>query len=141
MISGLSGLSPAMPVPCKREIFSSRVISLTTIEARASGERFAFDQGWFPVDCASAEEKENRSARVDAASAIENRGGILLPVDGIVASVFKFTANYIHYKNDNVEGFWHSLPEMRVPSNSFGGYLLSLLWGLLLAWVDRRPMP
>jgi hypothetical protein len=92
---------------------------LTTIEARSSGERFAFDQGWFPVDCASAEEKENRSARVDAASAIENRGGILLPVDGIVASSFKFAANYIHYKNDNVEGFWHSLPEMRVPSNSF----------------------
>jgi hypothetical protein len=34
-----------MPVPCKREIFSSSVISFTTSAARSSGERRLFIQG------------------------------------------------------------------------------------------------
>src|SRR5256885_12104138 len=45
MASGLIGLSPTMPVPCSIWIFSSIVISLTTIEARSSGERLRFIQG------------------------------------------------------------------------------------------------
>ena len=45
MASGLIGLSPTMPVPCSIWIFSSMVISLTTIEARSSGERLVFIQG------------------------------------------------------------------------------------------------
>src|SRR5690348_2584829 len=45
MASGLIGLSPTMPVPCSIWIFSSMVISLTTIEARSSGERLGFIQG------------------------------------------------------------------------------------------------
>ena len=43
--SGLMGLSPAMPVPCSNWIFSSSVISFTTIAARSSGDRVEFDQG------------------------------------------------------------------------------------------------
>src|SRR5271165_1332144 len=43
--SGLIGLRPCMPVPCRNVIFSSSVISLTTIDARSSGERLGFDQG------------------------------------------------------------------------------------------------
>src|ERR1051326_1272522 len=43
--SGLIGLSPTMPVPWSREIFSSSVISLTTMAARWSGDRLAFIQG------------------------------------------------------------------------------------------------
>jgi hypothetical protein len=46
MASGLIRLSPSMPVPCSIEIFSSMVISLTTIAARSSGERLEFDHGW-----------------------------------------------------------------------------------------------
>src|SRR6476661_5777978 len=45
MARGLIGLSPTMPVPCSIWIFSSMVISLTTIEARSSGERLVFIQG------------------------------------------------------------------------------------------------
>src|SRR5436305_176288 len=48
MASGLIGLSPTMPVPCSIWIFSSIVISLTTIEARSSGERLVFIQGCDP---------------------------------------------------------------------------------------------
>src|SRR5579872_2902964 len=46
MINGLRGLRPAIPVPWSIEIFSSRVISLTTIDARSSGDRLAFIHGW-----------------------------------------------------------------------------------------------
>src|SRR5579885_1368898 len=45
MINGLRGLRPAIPVPWSIEIFSSRVISLTTMDARSSGERLAFIHG------------------------------------------------------------------------------------------------
>src|SRR5215831_19512562 len=44
------------PFPCKRESFSSTVISFSTISARASGERLASDQACFcstPGPCAS----------------------------------------------------------------------------------------
>ena len=34
-----------MPVPCSIEIFSSSVISLTTIDARSSGERLWIHPG------------------------------------------------------------------------------------------------
>src|ERR1035438_8045599 len=51
--SGLIGLSPSMPVPCNNETFSSSVISLTTQDARSSGERLEFVQGLaLPPDCA-----------------------------------------------------------------------------------------
>src|SRR6266487_1963008 len=55
--SGLIGLSPIMPVPWSIVIFSSMVISLTTIEARSSGERLGFIHGCgLPPDCAAAME-------------------------------------------------------------------------------------
>src|SRR5579864_2233866 len=54
--SGLIGLRPAIPVPWSREIFSSSVISLTTIAARWSGDRLGFIQGCcLALDCAPAE--------------------------------------------------------------------------------------
>src|SRR6202162_2228829 len=53
--SGLIGPRPFMPVPCKREIFSSSVISFTTRAARSSGERAVFIHalaGLCPPACA-----------------------------------------------------------------------------------------
>src|SRR5580658_4439355 len=38
---------PGMPIPCNRSIFSSSVISFSTMFARSSGERPAFIHGWF----------------------------------------------------------------------------------------------
>src|SRR6266403_2208470 len=43
--NGLTGPSPLIPVPCRSEIFSSIVISFTTIAARSSGERLKFSHG------------------------------------------------------------------------------------------------
>src|SRR5260370_1825853 len=42
---GLIGPSPCMPVPCRREIFSSSVISFSTMAARWSGDSDVFIQG------------------------------------------------------------------------------------------------
>src|SRR5450432_3210118 len=43
--SGLIGPRPGCPVPCSIVIFSSSVISLTTMAARSSGDRLVFIQG------------------------------------------------------------------------------------------------
>jgi hypothetical protein len=49
------GLNPTMPVPCIIWILSSRVISLTTIDARSSGDKPEFTQGCdLPSDWADA---------------------------------------------------------------------------------------
>ncbi len=36
-----------MPLPCTRLIFSSSVISFSTMSARSSGDKLVFIQGWF----------------------------------------------------------------------------------------------
>jgi hypothetical protein len=46
MASGLMGLRPWSPVPWRREIFSSSVISLRTRSARSSAEREGFIHDW-----------------------------------------------------------------------------------------------
>src|SRR5882724_124502 len=55
MESGLMGLRPSMPVPWRREIFSSTVISLRTGSARSSAERAGFIQGCVGFDLAAFE--------------------------------------------------------------------------------------
>src|SRR5579859_1612931 len=56
-ISGLSRLSPSIPVPWSRLIFSSSVISLTTMDARSSGDKLVLLHGCFVVgDCAKPDE-------------------------------------------------------------------------------------
>src|SRR5579863_3250000 len=60
-INGLRGLSPSIPVPWSREIFSSSVISLTTMDARSSDDRLGFIQGCcLALDCDTAEGISNR---------------------------------------------------------------------------------
>src|SRR5882724_10652994 len=56
MESGLMGLRPSMPVPWRREIFSSSVISLRTRSARSSAERAGFIQGCVDFDLAAFED-------------------------------------------------------------------------------------
>src|SRR5215470_365158 len=51
--SGLIGPSPGCPVPCSNVIFSSSVISLTTIAARSSGDKLVFIQGEEAFVCAA----------------------------------------------------------------------------------------
>ena len=65
------GLSPTIPVPCSIVIFSSIVISLTTIDARSSGDKPEFIlRSDLPSDWADAIEmsegmrsREQKSAR------------------------------------------------------------------------------
>src|SRR5579872_766243 len=85
--SGLIGLNPTMPVPWSREIFSSSVISLTTMAARWSDERLVFIQGrCLALDCAPAEdgsrklEVVRRKKRADFASAVVRRDMTQPPV-------------------------------------------------------------
>src|SRR5215510_13556260 len=62
-----------MPVPCKREIFSSRVISLRTMLARSSGVRAVFIhaccEGSVSV-CAKQTEQRDAIARILKKSAL-----------------------------------------------------------------------
>src|ERR1700722_14365539 len=63
--SGLMGLSPSMPVPCSMLIFSSMVISLTTMDARWSGDKLELDQGWvFSPDWAEEKRVQLRTMLV-----------------------------------------------------------------------------
>src|ERR1035437_9123707 len=63
--NGLSGLRPAMPVPCKRETFSSSVISFNTSAALSSGERLLLIQGAGGFLCSEpACAKAGKSARL-----------------------------------------------------------------------------
>src|ERR1700724_1073677 len=65
--SGLMWLRPAMPVPWRREIFSSSVISFRTRSARSSGETAGFIHGcegfrldWAETGRTAADRTESR---------------------------------------------------------------------------------
>src|SRR5882762_1662450 len=60
------GLRPCMPVPWRREIFSSSVICLRTRSARSSAERAGFIQGWENFVLAAFEEDWARAGRAKA---------------------------------------------------------------------------
>src|ERR1700690_1718853 len=79
---GLIRLRPAMPVPCSRVIFSSIVISFTTIDARSSGDRLGFDQGCDLGFCAD----EDRATVSIMTGAMRNRFSRGLPGRGILFS-------------------------------------------------------
>jgi hypothetical protein len=86
-----------MPVPCIIWIFSSRVISLTTSDARSSGERVEFIQGWdLPSDWAAA---NGRSRLKRMTKRKESRHNFW---DGFCRGI-KLTS--IWYKIDIVAGF------------------------------------
>src|SRR5882757_9326603 len=63
------GLRPCMPVPWRREIFSSSVISLRTRSARSSAERAGFIQGCVDFGFAAFEEDSAGRAKANRARA------------------------------------------------------------------------
>src|ERR1700677_1067644 len=70
--SGLIGLSPSNPVPCRREIFSSSVICLSTSDARSSGVRPVFIHGCgvfaLALSCANAGDHEEPKMKIAMAT-------------------------------------------------------------------------
>src|ERR1700733_10260608 len=65
-------LQPGMPWPCRRRIFSSSFICLSTRSARSSGERLVFIHGCWGGCCATAD-AISASIEVTVSVATENR--------------------------------------------------------------------
>src|SRR5438045_9619795 len=91
--NGLNGPNPSIPVPCSSVIFSSSVISFTTMAARSSGKRLVFIHGsedlLFGVRCAAdciVTEATNNSSQVPATNqpeAQQQRGRCIIILEEI----------------------------------------------------------